>query len=599
MVQDAARWREDGEISLIFFGIGDISKISMADFKVIPSKIGAYPSGMDVGTQEAMTENNSFPGSESETELRLTEELKKREKEKSRILEFSNAMASVRDKHSLAKVLRQQLGELFQIEDYVIHALSEDRKTHRPVLFDPDADFAGHPDFIKMVHTETDVNDGIFNVILASGSPVCFNARDWLTAEEPPVYANAAKAVGLGEMTGVALRLGEENIGLMNFRQPASGRMMIQQTLLRSICSQIAIALANIVANEKLDRQLSQIRQYKKQLEEENLYLNEQINSLQNYSEIVGSSLAMRRIFRLVGQVAPSDSTVLLLGETGTGKELIARAIHQASSRSSKLMVKVNCAALPVNLVESELFGHERGSFTGATDRRLGKFELANNGTLFLDEIGEMPLALQVKLLRALQEREIERVGGSHTIKVNVRVIAATNRDLEKEMAEGRFRQDLYYRLNIFPISVPPLRDRKEDIPALAAYFIDRYARKAGRAIHSVSNEVVQQLVEYSWPGNIRELEHLIERSVLLTPADMIRAIDLPAMAPHTLGPSAKEEVKLMTIAENERAHILAVLKVCQGRITGEKGAAKILGIPPTTLNSKMKRLHIRREHMA
>jgi transcriptional regulator with GAF, ATPase, and Fis domain len=261
-------------------------------------------------------------------------------------------------------------------------------------------------------------------------------------------------------------------------------------------------------------------------------------------------------------------------------------------------MVKVNCAALPANLIESELFGHERGSFTGALERRVGKFELANNGTLFLDEIGEMPLELQVKLLRALQEKEVERIGGKSTIKVDVRIIAATNRDLEKEMAEGRFRSDLYYRLNIFPISLPPLRLRKDDIPALATYFIQRFSKKAGKKISKVNNSAVQELVRYNWPGNIRELEHLVERSILLSSGDTIKRFELPSPRQEEPTKSSGKELKLKTIDDNERDHILSVLKYCNGRISGEGAAAEILGVPKSTLHSKMKRLGIRREHM-
>jgi transcriptional regulator with GAF, ATPase, and Fis domain len=258
-------------------------------------------------------------------------------------------------------------------------------------------------------------------------------------------------------------------------------------------------------------------------------------------------------------------------------------------------MVKVNCAALPPNLIESELFGHERGSFTGATEQRLGKFELANNSTLFLDEIGEMPLDLQVKLLRVLQEKEIERVGGRKTIKVDVRIVAATNRNLEKEVAEGRFRSDLYYRLNIFPISLPPLRDRKEDIPLLATYFIQRFAKKAGRNITTFSNRALQDMIHYSWPGNIRELEHLIERSVLLSSGDTIRQIHLPSIKP-VVQTTGSEELVLKSIDENERDHILRILRYCGGKLSGDGGAAQILGVPPGTLYSKFKRLGIKRQ---
>jgi transcriptional regulator with GAF, ATPase, and Fis domain len=300
-----------------------------------------------------------------------------------------------------------------------------------------------------------------------------------------------------------------------------------------------------------------------------------------------------------VQQVSPSDSTVLLLGETGTGKELIARAIHNGSPRRNKLMIKVNCAAIPPNLIESELFGHERGSFTGATERRIGKFELAHQGTLFLDEIGEMPLELQVKLLRALQEKEIERVGGRVTIKVDARIIAATNRDLEKFMEEGKFRSDLYYRLNIFPIGLPTLRNRKEDIPALALHFVKQFSKKAGKKINSISNKAMQELTQYNWPGNIRELEHFIERSVLLAAGDSIKEIHLPFLHKNQAGIKNVEDTPVKTIDENERDYILKVLKHVKGKISGESGAAELLGIPPSTLHSRMKRLGIRKEHFA
>ncbi len=261
-------------------------------------------------------------------------------------------------------------------------------------------------------------------------------------------------------------------------------------------------------------------------------------------------------------------------------------------------MVKINCAALPPNLIESELFGHERGSFTGAIDRRIGKFELANNGSLFLDEIGEMPLELQSKLLRALQEKEIERIGGKATIKTDVRIIAATNRDLVKQMEEGQFRTDLYYRLNIFPITLPPLRDRREDIPLLAAHFVHRFSKKAGKVINNISSKALQQLMNYSWPGNIRELEHVLERSILMASGDTVKEIYLPMKKAVTDAvPLESEAFKIQTIKEHEKEYILKVLKYVKGRITGRDGAAELLGVPPSTLNSRIKKLGIRKEY--
>lgn len=313
------------------------------------------------------------------------------------------------------------------------------------------------------------------------------------------------------------------------------------------------------------------------------------------FKGIVGTSHLLLNVFDHVAMVAPSDTIVLILGETGTGKERIAECIHQLSPRKSKPFVKINCAALPVNLIESELFGHEKGAFTGAFERKIGKFELAAGGTIFLDEIGEMPLESQVKLLRVLQEKEIERLGGRSPIKVDVRIIAATNRNLEKEVAESRFRLDLYYRLNVFPILLPSLKERKEDIPALAFHFLEHYTRKIGKQISGFSNKVMENMMVYPWPGNIRELEHLIERNVLLAKGSVIENMDLAVPASIDQKVIAVE-VGIKTIHENERDYILSVLKKVNGRIWGAGGAAELLGVPPTTLNSKMKKLNIKRD---
>ncbi len=323
----------------------------------------------------------------------------------------------------------------------------------------------------------------------------------------------------------------------------------------------------------------------------------ERLEQVQSYGEIVGESPELQQTLRLISRVAPTDSTVLILGETGTGKELVARAIHHNSPRRCKPMIKVNCATLPANLIESELFGHERGSFTGATERRIGKFELAHQSTLFLDEIGELPLELQVKLLRALQEREIERIGSRTTIKVDTRIVTATNRDLEKEVDEGRFRADLFYRLNIFPINLPSLRTRRDDIPALAMHFIQKLSKIIGKRVSSMSNYVLEQIMNYDWPGNIRELEHVIERSILLCDDDVLKQIYLPVRRQHSVVKRSENEVVIKTIEENERDHILNMLKYCNGRVSGYKGAAKCLGIPPSTLSSKLKRLGIQKGH--
>jgi DNA-binding NtrC family response regulator len=314
------------------------------------------------------------------------------------------------------------------------------------------------------------------------------------------------------------------------------------------------------------------------------------------FDGIIGSSPALVEVLEQLKIVAPTSTSVLIMGESGTGKEKIAQAVHLLSPRKSQPFIVVNCAALPVALIESELFGHEKGAFTGAGDRRIGKFEQADGGTIFLDEIGELPMESQVKLLRVLQEKEIERVGGNQRKKVDVRVIAATNRNMEKEVAEGRFRLDLYYRLNVFPLELPALKDRRMDIPELVQYFIDKYSTLMNKYVVSVSSVVMNQLVGYSWPGNIRELSHVIERSVLLAKSEVITEVSLPK---NRGGEQEENKHYIKSFDENERDHILAVLKKCFGRVAGEGGAAELLRVPPTTLTSKIKRLGILRKHIS
>lgn len=350
-----------------------------------------------------------------------------------------------------------------------------------------------------------------------------------------------------------------------------------------------------IAVIDRLCTNLEQAREYQGKLEEQHSYLLEEIKVSFSYDDIIGSSPAMQAVFQLMSQVAFTNSTVLLLGETGTGKELFARAIHNSSGRRQQLMVKVNCAALPAELIESELFGHEKGSFTGATQRRIGKFELAHNGTLFLDEIGELTPDMQAKLLRAIQEREIIRVGGNESLPVDVRIIAATNRNLQEEVRQNRFRADLFYRLNVFPIALPPLRARRDDIVLLAKHFAGRSAKNSGKSISRISGSVIKQLCSYPWPGNVRELEHQMERSVLMANGSTIQNIDLPAMDGRTVSkpvPALYDK----THAENEKDYIIHILNKCNGKVYGPGGAAQILGLKVGTLNSKIKKLGISKE---
>lgn len=324
------------------------------------------------------------------------------------------------------------------------------------------------------------------------------------------------------------------------------------------------------------------------QLRQENLYLQKEVKSSQGHSRIVGQSPAILRVLSQVEQVAPTPSSVLLLGETGTGKELFATAIHDQSPRRNRAMVRVNCAAIPSALIESELFGREKGAYTGALARQIGRFEMADGSTIFLDEISELPPESQAKLLRALQEKEIQRLGSPKSIKVDVRVIAATNRDLARAVAEGRFREDLYYRLNVFPITVPPLRDRREDVPLLALTFVEEFSKAMGKPVEGITKSSLRALQHYQWPGNVRELRNIIERAMILANGPML-GIDLPG------GAAAPASRGFTTLAEAEREHIQRVLESTGGRIRGAGGAADILGLPPTTLESRMAKLGLRR----
>jgi len=335
-------------------------------------------------------------------------------------------------------------------------------------------------------------------------------------------------------------------------------------------------------------------------LEQQNLYLQEEIKSSRDFEEIVGRSLSLAAVLENVRRVAPTDASVLITGETGTGKELIARAIHSSSKRRDKPLIKVNCAALPSGLVESELFGHEKGAFTGAIARRVGRFELADGGTIFLDEVGELSLDIQAKLLRVLQEREFDRVGGRSPQRVDVRVIAATNRDLAKAVREKEFRDDLFYRLSVFPIELPPLRDRSEDIPLLAHYLLKKYALQIGKPIDGISPETIERLQAYLWPGNIRELENVVERAVILANSRVLRIgaelLPLSSAPPKPEPEAIAESTSPASLESVDRSHILAVLEQTDGRIDGPDGAACILALHPNTLRSRMKKLGISRK---
>ena len=401
---------------------------------------------------------------------------------------------------------------------------------------------------------------------------------------------------GILSALSVPLKAQDRIIGTLNVGSREVGRYgEADSELLHAIADQVVLAIQNMLSYEE-------IAALKHRLEQENLYLQEEARADAEFADVVGDSPGIRKVLANVRMVAGTESTVLVTGETGTGKEMVVRALHDLSRRKDKILVKVNCAALPGGVIESELFGHEKGAFTGALTRRAGRFELAHGGTLFLDEVGDLPLELQAKLLRVLQDGEFERVGGTQTLKMNVRVVAATNRELARAVEEGRFRADLFYRLNVFPILIPPLRERREDVPRLARHFAMLYAARMGKRISVIDDTVLSRLAAYSWPGNVRELQNVIERAVILSTNgrlvldDPLAAAELPALA--AAGPGALLAAgtgATRTLEEIEREHILSVLESVGWRVGGDHGAARILGLKRTTLEARMSRLGISR----
>jgi formate hydrogenlyase transcriptional activator len=411
-----------------------------------------------------------------------------------------------------------------------------------------------------------------------SGQPVVINSID--PTKMPPETCSKAVGEGLNSFCDVPLISKNKLLGVLAVaRRDENAFDDSEVRFLTQLANQVAIGVENALA-------YGEIAELKDRLAQEKVYLEDEIRGEMDFEGIVGQSSALRNVLNLVETVAPSDSTVLLLGETGTGKELIARAIHDLSRRKARTFVKLNCAAIPSGLLESELFGHERGAFTGAITQKIGRLELADGGSLFLDEVGDIPIEIQPKLLRALQEREFERLGSTRTKKVDVRLVAATNRNLEQMIANGSFRSDLYYRLNVFPIRIPPLRERPEDIPLLVRYFAQKYGRRMEKKIEAIPAAAMKKLSAWHWPGNIRELENFIERSVILThgPALQVPAGELEAPANGNT-PVTREE--------GERDEILRVLEVANGRVGGANGAAALMGLKRTTLISRMKKLGI------
>ena len=491
-----------------------------------------------------------------------------------------------------AMVANLNLRELFQTASESLRRLIRHEYASL-VLYDPAKgqfrlealDFPGGKSFI---HEEKppSLEDSPAAYALRTRQPLIL---DRLDAERfPSEVTRRLLAFGVQSAVCVPLLRGDRALGTLNVastREAAFGPNDVE--LLTQIGNELAIAVENALA-------YLQIEELKDKLSEEKLYLEDEIRTEYDFEEIVGDSQSLTRVLRDVETVAPTGSTVLIQGESGTGKELIARAIHNLSERRQRTFVKVNCAAIPTGLLESELFGHEKGAFTGAISQKIGRFELADKGTLFLDEIGDIPLELQPKLLRVLQEREFERLGSTRTVKVDIRLVAATNRDLSQMIANREFRDDLFYRLNVFPITLPPLRERREDIPLLVRYFTQKYARRMNRQIETIPSEAMEALSNWNWPGNVRELENFIERAVILTRGSSLH-VPLAELRNGTSEVAAAPDA-LTTLEEAERQHILKALRELNWVVGGPAGAAARLGLKRTTLQSRMQKLGIRRE---
>src|SRR5215510_7455721 len=503
------------------------------------------------------------------------------------LLEVNNAVVSHLDLDDLFTAVSACLRKVIQHDSSGLVLCDQETGWFRVHVLH----FAKNESFIEEGRIES---DGCMKspaaVAAYTRKPAVFGEEDLKTMAAESPCAQYFLAEGVKAFCSVPLLSHDRALGALTVARCAEetfGPKDIE--LLSEVAKQIAIAVENAQAY----REISEL---KDKLAKEKLYLEEEVRTEYSFAEIVGHSETLKRTLKAVETVAPTDSVVLIQGETGTGKELIARAIHNLSARRERTMVKLNCAAIPSGLLESELFGHEKGAFTGAVERRIGRFEVAHKGTLFLDEVGDIPLELQPKLLRVLQEQEFERLGSSRTVRTDVRLIAATNRDLAQMVADNQFRADLYYRLNVFPVRIPPLRERPEDIPLLVAYFVQHHARRLNKRIESIPEEEMNALQLHTWAGNVRELENFIERAVIVTRGTRLQ-IPLAELKAETVangGAGIAHPVRLVSMEEMERTHIEEVLRRTGGQIGGAGGAAEILGLPVSTLRSRMKKLGIR-----
>jgi formate hydrogenlyase transcriptional activator len=499
------------------------------------------------------------------------------------LLEVNNAVVSHLSLDDLFPAVSACLRKVIQHDGSALVLYDSDTRRYRVHVLS----FAKNESFIEEGIADSDCRTPA-RMAMTSRKPVVLGEGDLQTMAAESQCAKYWLAEGMRGFCSAPLLLHDRVLGGLDIGRRYEDTFSPDEVdLLGEIAKQIAIAVENAQAY----RQISEL---KERLAKENIYLEEEVRTDHNFGEIVGDSAALRRVLKEVETVAPTGSTVLIQGETGTGKELIARALHDLSPRRDRTFVKLNCAAIPTGLLESELFGHEKGAFTGAITQKIGRFELAHQGTLFLDEVGDIPPELQPKLLRALQEQEFERLGSARTLRVDVRVVAATNRDLAEMVADGGFRSDLYYRLNVFPVVLPPLRERRDDIPMLVRHFTQRFARRMGRPIESIPAAVMDALIRYPWPGNIREMQNVIERAVILCRGPELE-IPVSEFKQQTKAASADFSSSLPTLEETERKHILRALGETNWIIGGSAGAAFKLGMKRTTLQSKMRKLGIER----
>jgi len=494
------------------------------------------------------------------------------------LLDVHSALVSSLDLQKLLQGVASSMGRIVH-QDFTHLALydkvSDSMKNY--VL-----DLEGQP-VGALSETPVPLSESPAGIALRRGEALIFNHSDLQSIGSD--YATRMLELGVRSVCCLPLVSRGRKLGTLGLLSRGETSFKEDLAVLRQIAAQVAIAVDNACAYDE-------IAKYKDKLSKEKLYLEEELHAEHNFGEVIGNSPALKQVLKQVEIAAPSGATVLILGETGTGKELVARAVHRLSSRRDGNFIKLNCAAIPTGLLESELFGHEKGAFTGAINQKVGRLELADKGTLFLDEIGEIPTELQPKLLRVLQDHEFERLGGLRTIKVNVRLIAATNRDLAEAVEQHQFRSDLYYRLNVFPIKVPPLRERPGDIPMLVRYFVQKFARRMGKNIESIPSEILREFEQWHWPGNVRELENFIERSVILTPGSAFFA----PIGELRIIPPDRNRKSGSTLEDVEREYILRTLRESGGVIAGVRGAAARLGMKRTTLQSRMHKLGITRE---